>query len=139
MWGLTGFKLYAIAGLGLALLISLGANRYQHGKVESLRTDLATAQASLASTVSANESQSAAIDQCLQSNAQWLSLGKGVKELAASLKELDEAKAERAVLQAKLNERWKHVSAQCQTWMDGDFTALCPDVDSSVRDYAKDR
>ena len=139
MWGLTGIRLYAIAGLGIALLISLGVVRYQHGTISSLRTDIATAKANLATAVSANESQSKAIDQCQAANDEWARLAKSPEALAKDLAALAQARADRDSALELLAERRRHATPQCQALLSTDFTAACADIDRSLRDAASHR
>jgi len=134
---LTGLKLYGAIAAGLAVLALLGTIKVQHGSNVRLRDQVAGLKQQYDAVLNANEGQAAALDQCKQANDQWVALGKDVAELKADLAELDHAKADRAVLQAKLTERVKHASPQCQAILRTDFGASCGDIANGLRDAAQ--
>jgi hypothetical protein len=137
MLGLVGLRLYGAIAAALALAVMLGTLKVQHGTIGKLRTEVGTVTAQREQAMSANLNEAAALDQCLESNAQWMSLGKGVAQIAANLKELDQAKAQRDIANAQLKEVRKHVTPQCQALQVTDFESICAPVAASLRQRAE--
>lgn len=138
MFGLVGLRLYGAIAAALALAVMIGTIKVQHGTIGKLRTDVATAKATLDSVASANLNQAAALDQCLESNAQWMSLGKGVAALKADLAALDKARIERDAANRLLAERRQNATPECKAILATDLTAVCSGLVTSLRERASE-
>lgn len=133
---MLNLKLYGAIAAALAVAGMFAIMKVQHSTIGTLRTEVGTATSQREQAMSANLNQAAALDQCIQSNSQWTSLGKGVAELKADLAALDKARAERDAANRLLTERRHNASVPCKAILATDLTATCSGVIDSLRERA---